>query len=66
MRDDESGIINFDLSALRAEPATMPFYSGGGRQVEELKKQPKRNPKTIANNVMTDKWANAKNIQKSI
>ena len=34
--------------------------------MEELKKQPKRNPKTIAKNVMADKWANAKNIQKSI
>ena len=54
------------LSALRAERATVPFYFGGGRQVEELKKQPKRNPKTIAKNVMADKWANAKNINKSI
>ena len=27
------------------------------------KKQPKRNPKTIAKNVMADKWANAKSNQ---
>ena len=32
----------------------------------ELKNQPKRNPKIIAKNVMTDKWANAKSNQKSI
>ena len=31
----------------------------------ELKNQPKRNPKTIAKNVMADKWANAKNNHKS-
>ena len=33
------------------------FDFGGGRQVGELKNQPKMNPKTIAENVMTDKWA---------
>ena len=32
----------------------------------ELKNKPKRNPETIAKNVMTDKWANAKSNQKSI
>ena len=55
------------LSALRAEPATVRFILVvGGRQVGELKKQPKRNPKTIAKNVMADKWANAKSNHKSI
>ena len=42
------------------------FDFGGGRQVGELKNQPKRNPKTTAKNVMADKWANAKNKQKTI
>jgi hypothetical protein len=42
------------------------FDFGGGRQVGELKNQPKRNPKTTAKNVMADKWANAKSNQKSI
>ena len=32
----------------------------------ELKNQPKINPKTIAKNVMADKWANAKRNHKSI
>ena len=32
----------------------------------ELKNNPTRNPETIAKNVMTDKWANAKSNQKSI
>jgi len=40
------------------------FDFGGGRQVGELKNQPKMNPKTTAKNVMTDKWANAKSNQK--
>ena len=31
-----------------------------------LKNKLKRNPETIAKNVMTDKWANAKSNQKSI
>ena len=58
-------VIN--LSALRAEPATVLFILVvGARQVGELKKQPKRNPKTIAKNVMADKWANAKSNHKSI
>ena len=60
-------IMKLYLSALRAEPATVLFILVvGGRQVGELKKQPKRNPKTIAKNVMADKWANAKSNQKSI
>ena len=42
------------------------FYFGGGRQVGELKNKPKRNPKTIAENVMADKWANAKSNQESM
>ena len=42
------------------------FDFGGGRQVGELKNQPKMNPKTIAKNVMTDKWANTKSNQKSV
>ena len=41
------------------------FYFGGGRQVRELKNKPKRNPETIAKNVMADKWANAKSNHKS-
>ena len=42
------------------------FYFGGGRQVGELQKQLKRNAKTIAKNVMADKWARTKSNQKSI
>ena len=34
--------------------------------MRELKNKPKRNPETIAKNVMTDKWANAKSNQKFI
>jgi hypothetical protein len=59
--------LTMNLSALRAEPATVLFILVvGGRQVGELKKQPKKNPKTIAKNVMADKWANAKSNHKSI
>ena len=65
--DTETLYIYIYLSALRAEPATVLFILVvGGRQVGELKKQPKRNPKTIAKNVMADKWANAKSNHKSI
>ena len=42
------------------------FYFGGGRQVEELQNQSKRNAKTITKNVMADKWARTKSNQKSI
>ena len=42
------------------------FYFGGGRQVGELQTQLKRNAKTIAKNVMADKWTRTKSNQRSI
>ena len=53
-----------NLSALRAEPATVLLILVVA--VGELSNRPKRNPETIAKHVMADKWANAKSNQKSI
>ena len=55
---------NINLSALRAEPATVLLILVVA--VGELSNRPKRNPETIAKHVMADKWANAKSNQKSI
>ena len=63
-------ICDYDLWIISRSAARLTrhraFDFGGGRQVGELKNQSKRNPKTIAKNVMADKWANAKSNQKSI
>ena len=56
---------NYQCAARRTRHRAV--YFGGGRQVGELlKHQIKRNPKTIAKNVMADKWANATSNKKSI